>query len=338
MRSSSAASLLKEITSKKESPACIVITSPDRVRRERALEFLIKHFVETSAPKPRALTLGDSNRPLLSAFIRDLEEPSLFEPSRFAILRGIDSAKAVELEPLSEFLRKKIPGVYLFIVSESLPNVPTFKKVLESHAQMIVFDALKGAELKRWIEREASQKGLTGADDEIIELLSSLGSEDPEAIANLVEKFSLYLGDAKPSRQALRALEPGRAVASDFELAETLIGKNRASTETLLLQLLSQGSSPFMLLGLLTKTFTTLYRMRALVDKGLSQSEIKNSLGISPWLFSKYQPLAQRLSAHTLESAVAALFVADFRLKDRSLGPAAIMSSLASRTAPQGAR
>jgi hypothetical protein len=91
-----------------------------------------------------------------------------------------------------------------------------------------------------------------------------------------------------------------------------------------------------MLLGLLTKTFTSLYRIRVLLDKGLNSPEIKNATGISPWLFSKYLPLAQRLRAPTLRATLEALIVADFRLKDRSLGPTAIFSGVAAAASDGG--
>lgn len=332
MRSSSATTLLKEITQKKECPSCLVITSPDRIRRERSLRFILKHFCAEAGPSVRSFSFGEQGRNSPIAFVRDLAEPSLFESSRFGVVRGIESAKAADLEPLSDFIRKTVPGSHLIIVGESLPNAPTFKKVLDGHATLLSLEVLKGAELSRWIEREVAQSGISGADDEVLELLGSLGSEDPDTIAKLIEKFSLYLGDSQATTQALRALEPGRATVSDFELAETLLGKNRGTAEAFLLQLLAQGSSPFMMLGLLTKTFTTLYRIRTLMDKGVSNNEMKNSLGISPWLFSKYQPLAQRVSSRVLEDTIQALCVADFKLKDRSLGPAAIVSSVAQQT------
>jgi len=329
MPSVSAAKQLKELTQKEECPSCVVITSPDRMRRERALQFLIDHFVGSESQKPRSFSFGEQGRSSPDGFLRDLAEPSLFEPVRFAVVRNVESAKAADVEPVSEFIRKEIPGVHLLILGESLPNVPTFKKTIEAHATHLAFDALKGAELRRWIEREVTTQGISGAQDDVMELLSTLGGDDPDAIARLIEKFSLFLGDAKATRQALRSLEPTRATASDFELAETLLGRNRAATETLLVQLISQGSSPFMLIGLLTKTLVSLYRIRVLLDKGLGSSEIKNATGISPWLFSKYLPLAQRLSATSLQAAIEALFKADFRLKDRSLGPVAIFSGVA---------
>jgi len=167
MRSSSSATLLKQLTSQKTCPKCVVITSPDRVRRERALHFLLNHFNPSQSPKPTIFSFGEQGRASPQAFLRDLEEPSLFDPTRFAILRSIESARAAELEPLSDFLRKDIPGVHILAIGASLPNVPTFKKVLDSHASLLSFDPLKGAELRRWIEREVTTQGITGADDAV---------------------------------------------------------------------------------------------------------------------------------------------------------------------------
>jgi DNA polymerase III delta subunit len=338
MPSPSAAKQLKSLTAQKECPGCVVITSPDRMRRDRALRFLLDHFADSNLPKPQTFSFGEQGRTSPQAFLRDLAEPSLFEPVRFAVLRQIESAKAADLEPVSEFIRKNISGVHLFIIGESLPNTPTFKKTVEAHATLLAFEALKGAELRRWIERETVTQGISGAQDDVMELLSSLGEDDPDAIARLIEKFALYLGEDKASKQALKALEPTRVTASDFELAETLLGRNRAASETLLLQLTAQGSSPFMLMGLLTKTFVSLYRIRILIDKGLGNSEIKNAMNMSPWLFSKYLPLAQKLRALTLSAAIDSLLIADFRLKDRSLGPAAVFSAIAAAATDGGRR
>lgn len=330
MRSTSAASLLKEIASRTECPACVVITSPDRVRRDRAVTYLLNHFAKGS-PKPISFTFTEQGRANPTSFMRDLSEPSLFDPIRFGLIRGIECARVADLEPVTEFLQRPAPGAHLILVGASLPNTPNFKKLLDKNAIVINFEPLKGAELSRWTERELKHCGVQNADDAVIELVISLAGEEPEAVVRLVEKFSLYVGDSPATAQALRSLEPGRSIASDFELAETMLGTNRAATEALLHRLISQGSSPFMLIGLLTKTFTTILRIRALSDKGLSQGEIKTDLGISPWLFSKYLPLARRISTPALLRALSALAEADFRLKDKSLGPTAVFSSAASR-------
>ena len=84
-----------------------------------------------------------------------------------------------------------------------------------------------------------------------------------------------------------------------------------------------------MLLGLLTKTFVSIYRIRAMLDRGLSQQEIRAALGISPWLFTKYAPIAQKASLAALSSHCEALLAADFRLKDKSIGHGATFGSLA---------
>jgi len=333
MRASSAAAQLKDIVGKKTCPGCLVLTSSDRTRRERALAYVLENAAGRPA-KPPSFAFGDQGRQTIQGFLAECAEPSLFEPTRFGVIRSIERAKAVECEPISALIAKQLAGVHLIVLGESLPNSPNFKKALDKHAVHVAFEDLKGAEISRWVEKELRYAGAAQAPDQVIAEIIAVGGEDPDAIARLVEKLSLFVDGSQPSVADVRAIDPGRSAASDFALADALVGPKRANAEVLCQQLLSQGSSPFMLIGLLAKTFTTLYRIRAALDRGQGQQEIRNDLGTSPWLFSKYLPLAKQLSLPQLAARLDALLEADFRMKDRSLGASALFSSLASDFSP----
>ena len=330
MKSSSAAALLKEITSMKTCPLCTFIGAPDRIRRERALRFILNHFAGKEF-RPLSYSFTEQGRQNISSLLNEISEPSLFEPTRYVVIRGIDTAKVVDLEPLTTFMNKKIEGIHIILVGDGFPQSQNFKKAVEKLGTVLTFEPLKGAELRRWTERELRQAGVSGTTDEMIELALSLAAEEPEAIAALIEKLSLYLDGDEPTSDTLRKLIPGRSSASDFELADALMSKKRASTEILIHQLISQGSSPFMLLGLLTKTFVSLYRIRSMMDRGLQQQDIRASLGLSPWLFNRYFPIARTQTLSSLSSHCEALLRADFRLKDKSIGHAATFSFLANQ-------
>ncbi len=327
MRSTGAAALLKDITAQKTCLGCIAITCPDWIRRDRAFNYILDHFAGHSY-RPRSFTFGDTGRSSIAHFLTDIGAPSLFETEIFAVIRSVESAKASDLEPISSFIAKLPAGIHLFIIGASLPNSPNFKKALEKHATLLAFEPLKGAELRRWAERELRQHDIQNSSDEVLEMVLSLASEEPEAIARLIEKLSLYLDGEKPSTEALRTLVPGRSHASDFELADNLLLGKRVLTEATLQQLMGQGSSPFMLIGLLTKTLTNLLRLRTMLDRGYQQQDIRKELGLSPWLFSKYFPTAKRASSMQLSQTLDALLIADYRLKDRCLGPDAVFSTV----------
>jgi DNA polymerase-3 subunit delta len=331
MKSSDAATRLKNIIKEKECPSTVVITSPDRIRRERALRYLLDHFAGESY-RATSFGFGEQGRASIAPFIQDISEPSLFEPVRYALIKNIQIAKAQELEPLSQLISRSLGHIKVFIVGDGLPNSGNFKKVLDKHATLLDFEELKGAELRRWTERELRQNGIEAPSDEVVELIVSLASEEPAEISRLLEKLSIYLDGSQASPEAIRSLTPSRPSANDFELADSLTLGKRINTELLLHNLLAQGSSPFMLIGLLAKTFTTLYRIRALIDRGVQTQAIRSDLGITPWLFNKYLPAAQKLPLARIEKHINALLKADFSLKDKSLGPAATFSQLAYQT------
>ena len=176
------------------------------------------------------------------------------------------------------------------------------------------------------------QAGVSEASDAVLELVLQCAAEEPEKVAAIIEKLALYLDGAKATPESLLSLVPARSSASDFELADALLSKKYSSTEVLIHQLIAQGSSPFMLLGLLTKTFTSLYRIRALLDRGVQQQDIRASMGLSPWLFNRYVPIAKTQSVAALSSHCESLLRADFRLKDKTLGHDATFSTLARAT------
>lgn len=325
------ATQLKELTALKSCPACVAIVCPDWVRRDRAVEYLLKHFTG-STRQPPTFSFSESGRGGVANFLSVLAAPSLFDPHRFALIKGVEQARAADLEPISRFISAPPPDTHLLISAENLPNSPNFKKALQSHANLLTFEPLKGAELHRWTERELKNHGITAPPDDVVALLVSLAAEEPAALTKLIEKFTLFLDGAPATSHQLVALSPGRSHASDFELADTLLLADRASCESLLLQLLSQGSSPFMLMGLLAKTVTSLYHIRIQLDRSVHPNDIRSELALSPWIFSKYLPTAKRLSRSRLERTLDALLVADYRLKDYSLGPASILSAVAFET------
>jgi DNA polymerase III delta subunit len=167
MKSSSASALLKEITSMKTCPLCVFIGAPDRIRRERALRFILSHFAGKDL-RPLTYSFTEQGRQNIAALLNEISEPSLFEPTRYVVIRGIETAKVVDLEPLTNFMTRKIKGVHIILVGEGFPQSQNFKKVIEKLGTVLTFEPLKGAELRRWTERELKQAGVQGTTDEMV--------------------------------------------------------------------------------------------------------------------------------------------------------------------------
>lgn len=326
MKHKSPSARVKELFSSNALPTLAVITSPDQIRRTRA----IGHIEEQLSKKNLAIksfTFTEMHKDNVRSFLTELGEPSLFEPHRIGHCRGIEKAKAADIEPVAKFIQDLPPGVTLLLSGADLPNSQLFKKSIGDHH--IHFEALQGAELRRWAEREFALQEISEVSDELVEYIIAIAEESPDQVSAYVEKFSLFLNGATPTLSALQQLFPAQVHANDFELAETILTAPRARVEVTLTQLVEQGSSPFMLMGLLGKTWSSLLAISALNQKGLGGNEIRNQLGLSSWIFNKYLPLSKRLSAEAATSSIEALMEADFALKDRSLGPEVVLSKLA---------
>jgi len=344
MKVPNASTRLKNLANTGDLPPCLAIVSNDTVRRERAVQYLLKRGqfqrtdVEKNSTPISTFTFGEQQRSTFRSFVERLTEPSLFSDACYGIARKLEKARAADVEGFESLLGRIQSGTSLILIGESLPNIPTFKRILEKHQILIAFEELKGAELKRWVERELNHAEIRGVTDEIVDTLITLCDDSPDLIAHTVEKLALFLDGSPISKDTLQDLLPALPRVSDFDVAAMLAGSSRDASEVFVQQLLDQGSVPFMLLGLISKTWLQLARIRALDERKVAVSEIRSATNIAPWLFNKYLPLARRYSTQQLTEHIAALTRADFALKDRSLGPEAIFSSVITSLHPSTRR
>jgi DNA polymerase III delta subunit len=100
--------------------------------------------------------------------------------------------------------------------------------------------------------------------------------------------------------------------------------------------LLAAGKSPFMLMALLNRSFSSYLAIRSLMDEGQNPQDVRQTLGITPWVFNKQLPIARRYSSDDLSRAFKTLVSVDSKLKNRSLSPDVLMSDVIHQLRPSG--
>ncbi|RIL07124.1 MAG: hypothetical protein DCC75_10280, partial [Proteobacteria bacterium] len=179
-----------------------------------------------------------------------------------------------------------------------------------------------------WIERELKRLGIVNYPEKLPELVSELGQQDPDEIIKLLEQLALYADSPEVSSADIKQLFSHDEVKSEFEFIDCLMNRNAARAEILIENLFQHGKSPFMLLALLAKNFATFIAIKALSDQGRTPHEIRQRLGLAPWLFGKHQSAVRTFSQAQLRRGLHAIMRADSKLKNRSVGQEAIFSEL----------
>lgn len=313
-------------------PPLILIVSPDRIRRERALSAILsKHKLTVTS----RITGGKVPVDELAA---RLNSPSLFEPKPVVVLPEVESLKGEFERNLAKIYDGKQPFGLLFGLATSLPATSPLRKAAQVVGGYVELEQLSGALLKKWVARELKNAGINSFSDPIVDHLVQAGAEQPDQINQCVEKLALYLNEnEEPTIEVMQYLFHTTSEAQEFALLSSLLNDPAGSREALISRLFAEGKNPFQLLALIARSYAQYLSVKSSLERGEMLADIRGKLGVTQWVFERQLEGAKRFSRSRLKSAMNAVLKADSQLKNRSLGQEAIFSVLgASLSGKQG--
>ncbi len=314
-------------------PALIYLAAPDRIRKDRAVEFLLRK-IAPSAGAPLRLH-GQELTLLRVQNLRDeVRSGSLFSSQRYIVITNADAIPAPSLKALPAALGLLSEGVHIIFLAETIRKADPLVTFIKSQGEILELSALKGYDLKRWTKRELAQQGITTIPEAALERLILLAEESPDELVRFCERLALYVDGAEVLSEDLSALFAAQVDPNDFALAEALSQKSPAELALLLHELMTAGRAPLMLLALISKTYLTVLQIRVLHAQGLAPAQIRSQLEISPWQFQRQLPLAQRLPAPRIYQSAGNIIRAECKLKGKSLGSIDTFMELGSALRP----
>lgn len=341
--STSAAELVKRLTSQAECASSLLILCPDEIRKHRILDIFFAAFLPQNTPANNSTILHGASSPSLAlsrldagnldaAAIKSLADDvsclSLFAQRRFFVIYSIESLRTECVNALLE-LCMRLPADCKFILSGSkLAAASSIKKFFAGRSALIELDALQGQELRRWTAKELRRLGLNRISQAALDALVEIGEESPDKISKLAEHLSLFCDGGQAGLQDLERVFHYQTVQSDFAFLDSINQGKISRAEALLNDLFASGKSPFMLLALLAKTFSNYLSIKSALQRGVPAAEIRQSLNAAPWVFNKHLQAVKNYSLQQLKRSIHAILRADSKLKHRSLGAEAIFSEL----------
>ena len=180
---------LNKILDQETFPALIGILAQDRIRRERAIQYLLDQKPEAQR-KINRLKAEDLSLSKLKSFFEETASLSLFEKETIYI---IDGAQAFNAE-LSKVIKESIPNSprsNVIILSGTKFLAAVLQAIIQNGA-LVELPELKGVELRNWTAKEYKRAGLTLSDNRVIESTLELADDSPDKVASIVEHVSLY--------------------------------------------------------------------------------------------------------------------------------------------------
>lgn len=332
--------LLKRFDAKENWPRAILIIGQERLRRERItakiidkIQHSLKNKSQNSEATIERYNGNNLNSQKLQTVIDSAQSISLFASFKVIVLNELQILKAPQYATLHELLKEQGEGSIFILTASKLPSNNALYKHLYREKLILKFAELKGAELVKWTEHELKLQGFKSFSRKALDALINVAESSPDKICQYTEQLSIYLDSDKLDEDDVFALFAEHANPREFVLIDYILAGKEAKAEALLSELLSGGKNPFLLLNLIARTFSNYQMIQSLAQNGKTQGQIQNELNLSPWVFKQTYRAAFKYPKAKLRKALPLILQADSRLKNRSLGPELICSSLISELA-----
>lgn len=176
------------------------------------------------------------------------------------------------------------------------------------------------AQLK-WLQDQAKEQGLDMSKDLLSFLLDRVGANQWQLLSAL-DKLSLYSG--KLSEESISKLIEPSTEQGVFSVFETAISGDKKATLAAIKKL-ELTEDPYRFFGLISNQAFMLATLRL---SGKTSAEVAKDLGAHPFMLSKMQPMAGKLSPKDAKDLIHSFAKADLDIKTSGLDPWMIIKTL----------
>jgi DNA polymerase-3 subunit delta len=250
-------------------------------------------------------------------------ETPLFDPERALLVRDppqlTGAAKRGGADPperLAAILAERAPTTVLCLVSHA--KVPDRNPVLAAikamHGTVIFRGAVKGRELRTWVESEiAARKLRLGAGS--VDHLIRVAGPDLGSIASELDKLVAYAAGRPLSTTEVRTAVAGDEATGLYDTLGDLVGPTPAKGAEAIDRLLSEGRPAQYLLAILAGQIRDLLVAQAYIHAHGSASGLAASIGKPDWAVERLVRQARSVPADLAAGWLGALHDADRKLK-----------------------
>ncbi|MBI1911809.1 MAG: DNA polymerase III subunit delta [Deltaproteobacteria bacterium] len=251
-----------------------------------------------------------------------------FADTRLVLVKGAESIKAAQLEPLHQYIKNPSSSTCLVFVSDAAKverNSPFFKTLTEK-GYLKPCNTLSERELLAWIKNDAKAQGKTISDTAAQRLLATAGNRLRD-IKGELDKIILFVGNAPEVKD------------SDVEDAgidckeETIFGLSDAIAAKDLKRALKIydkiSREPLIkVLGAISRQMRILLKLKALQRKKADPRQYPSALGVPPFVVDNFVRAGRQFTEPELMTAMEKLYRADTDLKTGRLPEQIVFSKL----------
>jgi DNA polymerase III subunit delta len=246
---------------------------------------------------------------------------------RFVLLRGLDLIPDSQLESLKDYFESPAPTTCLVCTAEKLDGRLRLAKIAKDRGFWTEVAALKGNQIRGFLNAEAELRGHALAADAAEALLDAIGN-DLDGIDDGLERLSLFVGPAKPiTLEAVRVCISRSRVESVWSLVDSVGMRDARAALQASNSLLADGEPALRLLGMIARQIRMVARMRHALASGMPLPDAAKAAGAPPFKARELAQSAKNFNARSLSKAFRVLSETDRSLKNSRLPPDTILQA-----------
>lgn len=175
---------------------------------------------------------------------------------------------------------------------------------VEKRGLLVNFEKQTGAKLKQWVRRHFSAAKVP-IDEGALELMISLCGEDMYTLHGEAAKLCAYCKGRSVGQRDVAEVCCANESYRVFDLTKALTAGDVRKLHDIYGGLIKSGSSPFMIMNLLSSCIADMTVVKAGIEAGKTVQEMARTLKTFDWAVRNYIPYVRRTSYEYLEYAAA---------------------------------
>jgi DNA polymerase-3 subunit delta len=221
---------------------------------------------------------------------------------------------------LKDYIERMPESTVLVLIDGKLRKENVMLIELAPQAKVIEFKALRGDELRGWIQSRVAKMGSTMS-ARALRLLSDLIGSNLQLLSIEIEKLCLYAQGRRIEENDVRSLVAETRESTVFDMVDAILARRTDEATRLVHRLENEGSAPPYLLFMITRQFRMVLQAKDLLRQQRKVDEIRNSLGITKdFVLQKTLKQARAYSMERLREIYRKLLDTDMSIKSGSLG------------------
>ncbi len=189
-----------------------------------------------------------------------------------------------------------------------------FDIILKNH-EWIEFPKVYDSQYPGWVARRFKNLGKS-ISDKAVQLLVAQSAQSLREINNEIEKLVLFTeGKSSISEDDVLAVSGSGRTFNVFELQKSISAKDLNNALIILNNMLANDRQEMLIITMLTRYFTLLWKLIELKAKQLPIQQIASELGVNTFFIDEYMNASRLYSPADINNAFVALCDADLEMK-----------------------